>query len=255
MMEIAIRGDFGMSVVKRVPLLLLLLPVAGFACSGVSCANGGPAFSSSFTVKLKYERKPLRGGTVKILSNGDLRFSGATDADGTLRVSKLAPGEYWMEVEFLGINAADHCFHVAREVSLFAKRRASYEWGGFGTRTRRLAGTLVDSQPGTGESSLWNQVHRVKRPIRGSTVIIQNPWTGVVLKTKSDSDGNFAFDPLPDGQYVLRVEGGASNRDFAFVDMLVHVSSKAQGDRLILTKSDAGAGTCGGTSVQIDAVN
>lgn len=49
--------------------------------------------------------------------------------------------------------------------------------------------------------------------------------------------------------------GGASNRDFAFVDTLVQVSSEAKGDRLILTKADAGAGTCGDTSVQIDAVN
>ncbi|QOY87435.1 MSCRAMM family protein [Paludibaculum fermentans] len=242
-------------MLKALVAFLVMLPSSGWACSLVACIDGGPAFSSSFTVQLKYERKPLRGGTVRIMSNGDLRFSGATDADGTLRVSKLAPGEYWMEVEFLGINAAYHCFHIAQDVSVFAKRRASYEWGRFGTPTRRVAGTLVDSQPGTGESPLWNQVHRVKRPIRGSTVIIQNPLTGVVLKTKSDADGNFVFDPLRDGQYVLRVEGGASNRDFAFVDMLVHVSSKAQGDRLILTKSDAGAGTCGGTSVQIDAVN
>ncbi|MGC4051853.1 MAG: hypothetical protein QM757_21120 [Paludibaculum sp.] len=244
-----------MSVAKQIPFLLILLQSVSFACSGVSCKDGGPAFASSFTVKLQYERKPLRGGTVRILSSDKIRFLGVTGDDGTLRVSSLPPGQYWMDVEFLGISADYHCFHISTHPTILAKRSSSYAWGGFGTPTRRVAGTLVDSQPGTGESPLWNQVHRVKHPIHGSTVRIQNPMTGAVLITESDADGNFAFDPVPDGLYVLRVEGGTSNRDFAFVDRLVQVSSKAKGDRLILTKVDAGAGTCGSTSVQVDAVN
>ena len=65
------------------------------------------------------------------------------------------PGDYWLDASFLGVNAAYFCFHVSERPSRKAKRRMRYDWGDLAPATRQLAGKLVDSQPGTGESPIW----------------------------------------------------------------------------------------------------
>ncbi len=165
-------------------------------------------------------------------------------------VGSLPPGEYWLNAELMGVTAAYHCFHIAQRPSRTAKQRVAYEWGDFALATRQVAGRLIDSQPGVGESPLWNQIHRRLLPIIGSTLRLQDPFTGRVFISTSDTDGAFAFDAVTDGLYVLRVEGGRSNRDFESADKLIRVSPKARGNRLTLTKRDAG-GDCGGSLLEL----
>ena len=197
----------------------------------------------------------MRGATVEITSNAEGKlatpFSGITASNGIVRASGLPPGEYWLHAELMGVTAAYHCFHVAQRTSRSAKRRVRYEWGDFAAATRQVAGRLIDSQPGTGETPLWNQIHRRNLPVIGSTLKLQDPFTGRVFTATSEMNGEFAFHAVSDGLYVLRVEGGRSNRDFETADKLIRVSTKARWSKLTLTRRDAGGGDCGGTVLEI----
>jgi len=250
------RYDGGRALLKTaVAVLLPFLPCPLLACSAVSCINGGPEFRRDFTVVLKHEGKPLQGASVEVTYNTErsvaVRFYGVAGSDGTVRITGLAPGEYWLNAELLGISAAYHCFHVSQRTSGNAKHRMTYKWGNFAVATRRVAGTLMDSQPGTGGTPVWNLVHRLSLPISGSKLILQNPFTGAVFSANSDRAGAFAFDDIPSGLYVLHVEGGRSNRDFDTADKLVRITPTAKGDTLLLTKSDPGGGSCGGTILEL----
>lgn len=236
-------------------MLLIAVPSASFACSAVACINSGPEFRRDFLVVIKHDGKPLRGATVEITSNAEgklaTRFSGVTASNGVVRVDGLLPGEYWLNAELMGVNAAYHCFHVAQRASRTAEQRVKYEWGDFALATRQVAGRLIDSQPGTGETPLWNQIHRRNLPISESRLKLQDPLSGRVFLSTSGGDGAFAFHAIPDGLYVLHIEGGRSNRDFEGADKLIRVSAKAKGSRLTLTKRDAGGGDCGGTVLEL----
>jgi hypothetical protein len=241
-------------------LILLVLasaPYPSIACSAVACIASGPEFHSEFVVVLRHDGKSLPGAGVTITSYTEgiisTRFSAKTASNGSVRVSGLPPGEYWLQADFLGITAAYHCFHLAQTTSRAAKQRVTYEWGDFASTTREAAGRMVDSQPGTGGSPLWNLIHRVEIPISGSRLKLQDPFTGATFVTESDMVGAFAFRGIPDGLYVLHAEGGTSNRDFDATDQLIRLTPKAKGNKLILTKRDAGGGDCGGTTLEVAA--
>jgi hypothetical protein len=104
-----------------------------------------------------------------------------------------------------------------------------------------VAGRLVDSQRDTGGTPLWNIVHGDTVPIRGSTL----------KHTQPGADGAFAFGHVPDGIYVLHVEGGRSSRSFDGTDKLVRVIATASRDTLVLTNEDPGGGSCGGISLEV----
>ena len=174
-----------------------------------------------------------------------------TASNGIFRTASLPPGDYRLSADLLGINAAYHCFHVAERASRKAKQRMTYEWGDFGPATRRIAGRLIDSQPGTGDTLLWNLVHRVNVPIREATLKVQNPTTGDVYSTVSGEDGAFAIDHVPAGTYVLHIEGGRSGRDYNASDLLISLSPRANRDTLVLSRREASGGSCGGTSLEL----
>ena len=236
--------------------LFLLMPVPSHACSAASCLDRGFEMRSDFVVTITEDGKPLAGVTVEVTAERSKRFSGMTIADGTVHVLSLPPGDYWLSAELLGISAAYHCFHVADQPSRRAKRKLAYEWGDFAPATRRIAGKLIDSKPGKGGTPLWNLVHRTDMPIRGATLKLQNPITGAVYNTDSDSDGAFAFEAVPGGKYVLHLAGGRTDdRDYDGADLLVEFDPGASHNMLLLTRMDAGGGSCGGTSLDLQNVN
>jgi hypothetical protein len=238
------------SAVFAVQLLLVLPPTS--ACSLVACLGRGIELQRDFVVLVKHEGKPLQGVTIRVTDTAaTVRFSGVTASNGMVRAASLPPGDYWLSADLLGVNAAYHCFHVAERASRRAKRRMIYEWGDFAPATSRIAGTLIDSQPGTGDTPLWNLVHRVNVPVREARLKLQNPLTGAVFSTVSDQNGAFAIDRVPPGVYVLHIEGGKSGRDYDATDLLINLSPRATKDKLVLTRREAGGGSCGGTSLEL----
>lgn len=237
----------------------LTFPISSYGCSSVSCLNKGVELRPEFVVRVTHGDKPLQGVSVRVSSaaggNVNNLFSGVTAADGSVRVVNLPPGEYWLNAELLGIVAGTECFHVDPRPTRKAKKKVSYDWGDLAPATRQVAGRLIDSQPGHGGTPIWNQLHRVDTPISEARLRLQDPLTGAVYSTLSDSDGHFSFGSIPNGIYVLHIEGGTapSGRGFDSSDHLIRLSDTdtAKGDMLLLSHRDAGAGSCGGTYLEL----
>ena len=231
--------------------LLCCVSAPSGACSMAGCLNGGVEVNRYFTVMIKHGGKPLSGVAVQIGGEGSEQFSGLTSTDGRVRVN-LSPGLYWLKAELLGISAAYECFHIDQQASKRAKRRLTFDWGDLAPAVRRIAGKLVDSQPGKSGAPLWNLLHRTDVPIVGASLKLQDPVTSSVQSTTSDGTGGFAFDSIPAGIYVLHIEGGmAGERGYDATDLLIELSPTASRNDLVLARQEAGGGSCGGTSLDL----
>jgi len=237
--------------------LLPLVAVPTAACSLVGCLDRGIEMRSDFTVKIHHADKPLPGTSVEITgpqgAGGARKFTVRTDKDGIARIANLAPGDYWLNAEYLGIGAAYHCFHVNARPSRKAKRNLAYDWGDLAPGTRRIAGKLMDSQPGKGGTPIWNVLHHVDVPIVAAKLTLQNATTRAVYYTTSDANGAFAFDGIPNGTYVLHIDAGKiePDRDYEASDHLVSLGSSAKRNSLLLKRQEDGGGSCGGMSLEL----
>lgn len=210
-----------------------------------------------FAVKVRHADKPLPGAAIEITGPQDTseakKFTVTTGKDGIARISNLSPGDYWLDAEYLNIGAAYHCFHVNERPSRKAKRSLAYDWGDLAPGTRRIAGELVDSQPGKGGTPLWNLLHRVDVPIADAKLTLHNATTGDVYHTTSDTNGAFAFDGIPNGTYVLHIDTGKvePDRGYEASDHLIALGSSARRDSLLLKRREAGGGSCGGMGLEL----
>jgi hypothetical protein len=204
-----------------------------------------------FSVKIRHGHKPLSGATVEITEIKDQggesakKFTVTTNNDGIARIANLPPGDYWLEAGYLDIGAAFHCFHIKERPSRNAKRSLAYDWGDTYASTRRIAGKMVDSLPGTGPNPLLNLVQRVDVPIVAAKFTLQNAITKVAYHTTSDANGAYSFDGIPDGLYVLHIEAGSEATHH-----LIDVYSTATADSILFERRKAEGGSCGGTDLQ-----
>jgi len=230
-------------------LAAALLPVTSpaRACSLVSCIDRGIEVQRNFTVAVKHEGKPLAGVRFEIRAFSGERViaSAETGSDGKATIANLPPGDYWLRADLLGIGAAYHCFHVAHHSSSAAKRRLKYAWGESALSMGRVEGKLVDVERGSGGTSLWNLVHPVKLPIIGATLRLQNAITNEIFGTKSDEHGEFAFGVIPDGTYVLHIEGATTDLRYDATDLLISTSGRSTRHLVVFTRQAPGATSCG----------
>lgn len=240
----------------KLGLRLLALPIFHFslvapalACSAASCADHGVAMARTFVVDVTFDGRPLRGVNVKVTNQADkVRFSGATETDGTVRVANLPAGDYWIDIEMLGIGAAHHCFHVAK-ATFEGQNRVTYQWGDSPESSQIMAGRIVDPRPGMGGNVIWNITHPVDDPIAGANLTLHNPVTGETFTTQSDRNGSFGFDGVSQTTYVLHVEGGKDVRPYEPTDLLVRISPAAQKNDLLLARQVGGGGGCYGWGI------
>jgi hypothetical protein len=228
------------------------------ACTMVTCLNRGRELRSDFLVSVTHDDKPLAGVTVQILrdveDNHSEFFSGKTDTDGAIRIRKLGPGDYLLNVELLGIFAEGACFHVSRHASTKAEKKVSVVWGEFPHATRQIAGSLVNSQLGRGGSPPGNLTHRVDVVISNAKLTLRGPFTDAVYEAVSDAYGHFAFRGIPDGLYVLHLEGGATpdGRTFEQANLLFRLSDSAKQKIVVVKLYDPAGGSCGGWQLDPD---
>ena len=238
-------------------LLLLTIPFSTAACSAVGCLDRGIELRRNFTVRVTHQGKPLAGVTVQITADSEggshKPFSGLTSRDGTAHFTNLSPGDYWIKADLLGISAGYECFHINSSASRKAKKSRRYEWGDEPPAARQAIGRLIDSQPGKGGNPLENLLHRVDVPIAEARLELRQPVVGTVYTTLSDANGHFAFDRVPDGVYVLHIAAHTANgtRAFDATDLLVRLSDTAREGTMLLSRREAGGGSCGGTSLEI----
>lgn len=225
------------------------------ACSMAGCIDRGVEMRRNFVVVVRHAGKPLSGVAVQVSGNGK-QFTLFTASEGEAYIADLVSGDYWLDAPLLGISAAYQCFHVADRPTRKAKRRLTYDWGDDAPATQRLAGRLIDSQPSKAGSPVWNLLHRVDVPIIGANLKLQDPTTGAIYTETSSNQGDFAFQSIPAGTYVLHIEGGsAGDRGYDATDQLIELSPQASRNALLLTRRDAGGGSCGGTSLELQNVN
>ena len=241
-------------------VMVCLLPlVAGpaAACSAAGCQDRGIETRNDFAVRIRHADKPLPGTTVEVTgpqgTSGAKKFTVTTDKDGVARITNLAPGDYWLNAEYLDISADYHCFHVNDRPSRKAKRNLAYDWGDEAPGTRRIAGKLLDSQPGKAGTPIWNLLHRVDVPIVAAKLTLQNAATRAVYRTTSDANGAFAFDGIPNGTYLLHIDAGKvePDHDYDASDHLISLGPTAKRDSLLLKRQEGSGGSCGGTSLEL----
>lgn len=240
----------------KTPVMLTILTFAATSapslvgCSVAGCPGNGVELRQNVVVEVMHRDKPLSGVTVQITHGGVQVFSGKTEADGTVHISNLPVGDYWLGAELLGISAAYTCFHVSPRASRKARKKLKFEWGDMPYATGEIAGRLQISQPGKGGTLVWRVQHRVNVPIRNAILILRSPINGSVYKTLSGQDGQFSFAEVPDGDYVLHIERGATPDGDAFGpdDLVLRLAASAKSQSLVLTP-DVGGGSCGGWSI------
>ena len=203
----------------------------------------------TFKVVITHNDRPLADANIRVTGKGRA-VDFKTGSDGIVRVTGLAPGEYWLSAEFLGISAAyEECFHINESPSFRAKRKLRYAWGDGAPSTQQIAGRMTDSQPGKGGNLIWNLTHRVEVPIVGATLKLQDPTSGAVYVQTSDGDGQFMFGSVSSGTYVLHIEGGkAGDQEYDATDQLIAVDARANRANLQFMRREGG---CGGTYLEL----
>jgi hypothetical protein len=235
-----------------------VLPTSSAACSMSACSPSETELRSNFEVKISHDDRPLARVTVKLTRIDGSRLvellSQETDANGSVHISKLLPGDYRLHAELLGISAGTRCFHVAPTSSRKATKQISFEWGDEVIAAREAAGKIVHTQAGHGDSPVWNITHPIQLPISNARLSLRAPESDAFYSTTSDKDGHFTFGEIPDGLYVLRVEGGAAagGRSIEPVNLLFHLSHSGAQRNLLVDEADPVGGSCGGWSIKPD---
>lgn len=239
-------------------LAFAVLPISSTACSMSACSPSETELRRNFVVKISHDDRPLTRVTVTLTRNDGSHLvelpSQETDATGTVHISNLPPGDYWLHAELLGISAGTRCFHVAPTSSRKATKQISFEWGDEAAGAREAAGKLVHTQAGHGDNPIWNITHPVQVPISNARLSLRAPQSDAFYNTTSDKDGHFTFGEIPDGLYVLRIEGGAAagGRSIEPVNLLFRLSHSGAQRNLYVDEGDRIGGSCGGWSIKPD---
>lgn len=235
-----------------IAILPLVYSSMALGCSMAGCPNDGNEMRPTFTIVVTHDDKPLAGVTFHVVAKDADQFSGLTDENGIIYVSKLPPGLYWLNGDVLGTGVVYTCFHIGAKPSRRAKTKLSYTWGDEAPGTSRIAGRLIDPQPGRGGTPIWNLVHRMDVPIVGASLKLQDPVTHAIYLASSDPDGKFSFEGVASGTYVLHIEGGAAqDRSYDATNELIRLDDTATRSFLVFKRRDGGGGSCGGTELDL----
>jgi hypothetical protein len=236
---------------------LSILPAQVASCSLAGCTGDGEEMRHTFKVRVVRDGKPLTGVTVRIARTGEAGdekfFLGSTGPDGSVRITNLPPGHYWIYTDLLGIGAGTNCFHVSSHSTSKALKSLKYEWGDLAPATRSMQGILLDSQPGQAGNPIERLLHRVDVPIPNARLTLHDPFKGSTYTASTDDTGKFSFSGISKGIYVLHINAGKApgGREYEASDIVVALSDEARLDALRLVRREASGGSCGGTSLEL----
>jgi Carboxypeptidase regulatory-like domain len=211
------------------------------ACSVAMCAGSGIEVRPNFVITVKHDGKPLAQAKIRVRKLGSEqpteRFE-ETNVAGQLKIVDLPAGDYWIDVEKLGIGAGSHCFHVRKRSSLRAKRHLSYDWGDYAPTTNRVAGLILDAHLGTEGNIIQRMTHPNDVPIAGAQIRLYEATSGKFVDLVSDEMGRFSFESLDRGTYVLHITGGKS-RGYDETDFLINLDPNNPNNSLLFTLGPA----------------
>lgn len=238
-------------------VVLALLP----ASSAMACsyAYAPVEIEPETIVSISHLGQPLPRVSVEVRTAGRhasrLLFRGSTERNGTLRLPRLQPGDYIASAYFLDVTVESSYVRVAERSSPLAKPRLEWEWASSPEIVRGVEGRLMDLSPPTLEI-LPNMIERVTNrdklraeavthPISFASLRLQSVKTGQIYFAASDSRGSYSFDGIPDGSYVLRIEGGISFNAYEPTVIVVRVDSSAGAVPINLKTLYPDFGICG----------
>ena len=254
-------------VTSFVFLLLIFQPTRASGCS-YSCISGRTLQPGS-SIIVRHLGQPLPGVSVMIRAEDSdsnfNRFKGTTDHDGKVELPRVDPGRYWISVEFMGIRVSSECIRIMEHFSPFAESRLEFDWAPDPVMVSRVEGKLVDARPPEGEPPP-NFLARIKNreQLRAGAVLLPITYANLRLQSvasretyfaASDAKGTFSFEDIPDGSYVLRIEGGISFNEYDPTEFVVRVDSSTDRRDLHLKTLYPDFGFCGYKGLMLDSTS
>lgn len=228
-----------MSIIQRIRAHSFL-PILGISLGSMELKRVPPAL----TVSVTHDGAPIAGIEVTVIpvtSNGPV-FTGITDARGQVNIRDLATGKYFLAASHLGFEAGKEWIDVVAAADADTTSEFHFEWNS-DYQTQRIAGTLSGMAPGSTGNDWMDLVHPVKAVYGGVAITVRNAFGTNEYRTFSNRNGVFAIDDVPEGIYVLTIEGGeqGSGGTADITRRLVDVKSSAPLDRLRLELRETGS--------------
>jgi hypothetical protein len=211
---------------------------------------------STFTVEVRHDGHPLLGATVTVTGDSGTKgnFRGVTGPSGILTVSKLPPGNYSVDAEYLGLSATEtaptssSCFKVARFGRKSAINRVVYEWHStYATAIRAVSGQITESALGTDPNPVQRFLHKIEVPIRSARLTLRKVEADGSFDSVADADGTFQFPEVPPGLYVLQIDAQGQRTPRPSVHMLRILANAPPGELHVV----ADGAICGGSFLEL----
>jgi hypothetical protein len=233
------------SPVLKLACFLLLGAQAAVCCSVQSLKLQQVA--SDFTVVATHRKNPIAGIRIEIQPKGKAErvVTEETNEAGEIRVTGLPVGEYFVSASHADIEAGTQWIEVVAVPDDKTKSRLAFEWADWSYKTKRVAGTLTGLVPGDSGNPLMDIVHPKETIYPGVAISLRNAFGTEEYRTVSDSSGGFAFDHIPDGIYLMTIEGGMKsvNGTGAQTTLVIDLAAASSRDFLPLRLQDDGCGS------------
>ena len=196
-----------MSIVQRIRSYL---PVHGGPPYGMELKRVPP----DVKVAVTHDQNPIAGievTVVRVDGSGPV-FAGVTDELGQVSIRGLAAGEYFLAASHLGFEAGSERIEVVPAAHKTTTNHFDFAWDS-DYQVRRIAGTLAGIAPGRTGNDWMDIVHPVRAVYGGVAITLRNAFGRDEYRTVSNRNGEFLIDHVPDGIFVLTIEGGEAGAD------------------------------------------
>lgn len=195
-------------------------------------------------VSVTHDHAPIAGIEVAVVpvNNAGPVSSGTTDAHGDVYIRGLARGRYLLIASHIGFDAGKAWIEVVAPAEAPTIDHFCFHWDS-DYQTRRVAGTLTGLAPGSTGHEWMDIAHPVRAVYGGVHVTLRNAFGTNEYRSLTDRNGQFQIDQVPDGIYVLTIEGGeqANSGTADETSRIVDVRSSAARDDLPLELRDTPA--------------
>jgi len=229
----------GMRLLAIIVTASLVFPLPIMACTYVYLEHGLEV-QPNLMVGVTFGGTALPGATVTLMSlEGAPSITMTTASDGTVRVNNLRPGQYLIDIRLHEVIAASEQIEVRSRPSSAAKARLDYRWGTSPTAVRRAVGTVVGTRAWLGIDILKNIVSPMEAPMVGVRIELTHLRAAASFATATDDRGEFAFNDVPSGFYVMRTQSSPNEygSSWQYGSFLIEVRPDAKQEIIKLRQS------------------
>lgn len=161
------------------------------------------------TVAVTHDKAPIANIEVTVVpvNGAGPVFIGLTNQLGHLYIRGLASGRYLLTAAHAGFEAGKESIEVVAAADDSTINHFNFEWNS-DFQTRRIAGRLTGLAPGSTGHEWMDIVHPVRAVYGGVAITLRNAFGADEYRTLSNRDGEFLIDNVPEGIYVLTIDGG-----------------------------------------------